>query len=91
MFRLWGKIFKNNEMIRDQVFELESSNLTTEEKTKKGIETLCYDFDLSKPMWFSENHSDYAMISKTSFSDQHFIESIDFDYFEIEIIENDDY
>ena len=88
MFRLWGKLFKNNEMINDLVYE-DTSDSDFLGKTKKGLEYLCYEFDISKPMWFSENKADYQVINKTSFYDHHFIESINFDYFEIEIIEND--
>ena len=88
MFRLWGKLMKNNEIISDHVFELEASDLTLDDKTSSGIEALCYHFDLQKPMWLSDNKNDYRMIGKTQFMEHHFIESIPFDYFEIELIEN---
>lgn len=88
MFRLWGKIIKNNTIISDDVFELDAPSDSKMDKTYKGLEHLCYHFDIQKPMWFSDN-SNYALIGKTRFSDQHFIETINFDYFEIEIIEDD--
>jgi len=88
MFRLWGKIYKNNDIVRDLVFELDQDNLSYEDKVLQGVESLCYQFDLQKPMWFSDNHSELKMIGKSRFMDHHFIESISFDYFEIEIIEN---
>ena len=40
-------------------------------------------------MWFSDNDS-ISMIGKTRFIDHHFIEEITFDYFEIEIIEDEE-
>ncbi len=46
MFRLWGKIIKNNRIIADQVFELKSLDLTLEEKIDQGLESLCYHFDI---------------------------------------------
>ncbi len=88
MFRLWGKIIKNNRIIADQVFELKSLDLTLEEKIDQGLESLCYHFDIQKPMWFTNNGKDFDSIGKTRFTDDHFIETIDFDFFEIEIIEN---
>lgn len=88
MFRLWGKIMKNNDLIDDEVFELEDSNLSLKEKTDLGIKSLCYHFDLQKPMWLSDNDNDFNMLASTRFFNQHFIETIDFDYFEIEVIEN---
>ncbi len=39
-------------------------------------------------MWFNENNKDFALVNKTRFIDHHFIEEINFDYFEIEIIED---
>lgn len=88
MFRLWGKIYKNNDIIDDEVFELDQADLATEEKIKRGMEALCYTFDLQKPMWLSDNHDHILHIGKTRFYEHHFIEQIKFDYFEIEIIEN---
>ena len=89
MFRLWGKIVKNNKIITDHVFEIKPMDLSAKEKIKQGLEVLCYEFDIQKPMWFSDNNS-LAMVGKTRFIDHHFIEDIDFDYFEIEIIEDED-
>ncbi len=87
MFRLWGKIVKNNNIIEDTVFELDASGLKLEEKIDQALEGLCYHFDIQKPMWFKEADQDFALIGKTRFIDHHFIEDINFDYFEIEIVD----
>lgn len=88
MFRLWGRIIKNNRTISDQVFEINSSDLSLEEKINKGLESLCYDFDLQTPLWFNGHDKEFALAGKTRFTDHHFVEDIHFDYLEIEIIEN---
>lgn len=88
MFRLWGKIVENNSIITDHIFELNTLDLSIEEKLNQGLKALCYHFDIQRPMWFSDNDKDITLIGKTSFIGHHFIENIDFDYFEIEIIEN---
>lgn len=88
MFRLWGKLYKNNDIVRDLVFELTSTGLSTEEKIKQGMDYLCYEFDIQKPMWLSDNTRGLTQVGKTRFRDHHFIEEVEFDYFEIEIIEN---
>lgn len=90
MYRLWGKIMKNNEMIDDQVFESTESHLDSDEKLKQGVEALCYHFDLQRPMWFADNTDGIKKIGKTQFLNHHFIENITFDYFEIEVIEDTD-
>ena len=88
MFRLWGKVMKNNKFVADHVFELEGSDLDRRAITDVGIESLCYHFDLQRPMWFSDNDKDFNQFGKTRFTQQHFIETIDFDYFEVEIIDS---
>lgn len=89
MFRLWGKIIKNNRITTDKIFELEAFDLNINEKIDQGLEALCYHFDIQKPLWFKDNNTDFELVGKTRFTDHHFIETIDFDYFEIEIIENE--
>ena len=50
MFRLWGKIFKDNHMLRDTVIE-DDRNDTRTHKIFDSLDQICYDFDLGKPIW----------------------------------------
>lgn len=47
MFRLWGKIFKDNHMLRDTVIE-DDRNDTRTHKIFDSLDQICYDFDLGK-------------------------------------------
>lgn len=87
MFRLWGKIIKNNKIIKDIVIENSNSKLTDSQKLDVSIQEICYMFDLSKPLWLTNNEKEMPLYNKTSFRADHFIDPIDFDYLEIEIIE----
>lgn len=49
MFRLWGKIFKDNHMLRDTVIE-DDRNDTRTHKIFDSLDQICYDFDLGKPI-----------------------------------------
>jgi hypothetical protein len=82
---------KNNEILEDKVYESENVDLELIEKVNQGVISLCYDFDLSRPMWLADNERDIKMVGKTSFYDHHFVDSITFDYFEVEIIEDKEY
>lgn len=86
MFRLWGKIVKKNNMVQNYVFEMQKENLSFEDFLKKGIEDLCNRFDIGNPIWLNDNTTDMNQINKTRFKAHHFIEEIDFDYFEIEYL-----
>ena len=88
MFRLWGKLFKNNRMLRDTVIE-NSSDDTRTHKIFEARDDICYQFDLGKPIWLDSNVTDFKRHRKTRFTSDNFMESIDFDYLEIHIIDED--
>ena len=50
MFRLWAKEFKDNRMLRDMVI-CDDSDETRTHKIFNALEEICYEFDLSKPIW----------------------------------------
>ena len=88
MFKLWGKLFKNNRMLRDTVIE-NSSDDTRTHKIFEALDDICYQFDLGKPIWLDSNVTDFKRHRKTRFTSDNFMESIDFDYLEIHIIDED--
>lgn len=89
MFRLWGKVYKNNKIIQDTVFENDDISITTEKKVSQGLYEICMQFDLQNPIWLKSNYKDLKQFRRTTFRKDHFIEQIDFDFLEIEIIEED--
>ncbi len=88
MFRLWGKIWKDNHLLKDTVFEEDSTDTRTH-KIFRGLEEICYEFDLGKPIWLDKTISEFKRHDKARFSQDNFIEEIPFDYLEIQIIEED--
>lgn len=88
MFRLWAKEFKNNHMLRDTVVCNEDNDTRTH-KIFNALDEVCYRFNLGKPIWLDSNVRDFQRYDKTRFTQDNFIESIDFDYLEIHIIEED--
>ena len=88
MFRLWARTFQNNHMLQDTVICDESDDTRTH-KVFRAIEEVCYQFDLGKPIWLDSTIADFKKHDKTRFTADNFIESIDFDYLEIQVIEED--
>lgn len=86
MFRLWGKIWKENRMVQDMVFE-EQSDDTRTHKIFRGLEEICHTFDLGKPIWLDATIKEFQRHSKARFYQDSFIEEIEFDYLEIQVIE----
>ena len=90
MFRLWGKIWKNNRMAADTVICDDSPDTRTH-KVFRALDEICYTFDLSKPIWLDTNISEFQKHAKVRFYQDSFIDGIDFDYLEIQVIEEDSY
>ena len=88
MFRLWAKLFKENRMIMDTVVEDESADTRTH-KVFHALDEICCRFDLGKPLWLDSTIADFKRHDKTRFTQDNFIEAIDFDYMEIQVIEED--
>ena len=86
MFRLWGKEFKDNRMVRDTVICIEEEDTRTH-KIFRALDEICYEFDLSKPIWLNHTISEFQRHDKARFYQDNFVDSIDFDYLEIHIIE----
>ncbi len=86
MFRLWGKIYKDNRLLKDTVVCDESDNTRTQ-KIFHALDTICYEFDLSKPIWLDSTIAEFKKHDKTRFYQDNFVDSIEFDYLEIHIIE----
>ncbi len=88
MFRLWAKEFENNHMIKDLVIE-DGSDDTRTHKVFRALDEICDQFDLGKPIWLDATVQDFKRHDKARFTQDNFIETIDFDYLEIHVIEED--
>lgn len=87
MFRLWGKIFKENRMLKDMVVCNGDYSLSRTDMIFDAIEKLCYEFDLEQPIWLEATVSEFKRHDKVRFTEDNFIEGIDFDFLEIHVIE----
>ena len=59
------------------------------DKVFHSLDEVCHQFDLGTPIWLDLNISDFKRHNKTRFTQDSFVESIDFDYLEIQVIEED--
>ena len=88
MFRLWAKTFKDNHMLQDTVVEDDSIDTRTH-KVFRALDEVCCRFDLGKPIWLDVTVQDFRRHAKARFYQDNFVESVEFDYLEIQIIEED--
>lgn len=90
MFRIWGKLFKDNHLLKDMVYENSDRTLNRTKKVFAGLHEFCMEFDLQEPIWLDKNIKEFQRVDKTRFDQDNFIESIEFDSLEIQVIEEDD-
>lgn len=89
MFRVWGKLIKKNRLIKDTVIEIEDYSLSRTQKVYRALDEMCYEFDLAKPIWLDINKNDFIRYARTRFTKDSFIEEINFDYLDFQVIEED--
>ena len=86
MFRLWAKQWKDNRIVQDMVV-CEDTDDTRTHKVFRALEEICYSFDFSKPIWLDSTIEEFKRHAKVRFYQDNFVEAIDFDYLEIQVIE----
>ena len=74
MFRIWGKLIKDNHLIKDTTI-CDESNSTRTQKVFHALE--------------ESNIKEFQRHAKTRFRQDSFMEEVDFDYLEFHIIEED--
>lgn len=87
MFRMWAKLMRDNHMLRDIVICNSDYSLSRTQMVFDSLDAICYEFDLGKPIWLDNNVNEFKRHDKTRFTQDSFIETIDFDFLEIQVIE----
>ena len=64
MFRMWGKIWKDNRLVRDTVACISDYSLSRTQMVFQALDEICYTFDLGKPIWLDANIKDFQRFSK---------------------------
>ena len=88
MFRMWIKLWKDNRLVKD----LTAENAEPVNRTKKVFDAMdraCEAWNLPKPIWLQNNLKEFKKSSRTRFGQDSFIESVDFDWLELHVIEED--
>jgi len=88
IMRIWIREFKDNHLKRDTVI----ANYDQDTRTHKvfdALEKACVEFDLCKPIWLEKNIREFKKSSRTKFYQDNFVETIDFDFLDFNVIEED--
>jgi len=83
--KIWAITKKNNKIVLDMIVENSAIEI---DGISKLIAIVCEEFDIGKPLILSKNMMELSEFGRTVFYPADFIESIDFDTFEVEIVED---
>ena len=86
--KIWFKKWKETHLLADITVE-DNSDETRTHKIFNALEKCCSEFDLSRPIWLDSTVREFQKHSKARFTKDAFIDEIDFDYLEIQVIEED--
>lgn len=86
--RIWFKEFKDTHMIRDMVV-VDNTEVNRTKKVFDAIDKMCYEFDLGNPIWLDANINEFKRHARVKFRNDNFIEQLEFDYLEMQVIEED--
>lgn len=86
--RIWFKIWTDAHLVRTETIEDDTDDTRTH-KVFRALEEACIRFDLAKPIWFDSNVSEFQRHAKTRFCKDNFVEETDFDYLEMQVLEED--
>lgn len=83
--KLYGRLSKGTKIIKQAYVEKDDSEGTFHDRLEESLIEVCRKLDIPVPMWLKKNTTEFAMYRKTFFERDQFIESINFDRFEIKI------
>lgn len=84
--RIWAKVLQDHRIMRETVREFASARPSDMEGWSSLLHELCQDLDLCRPVVLRKHVNDLARFSRVVFKPADFIESVDFDEFEIEVL-----
>ena len=86
--RFWVKVFDDTRMIQSETIEDDSEDTRTH-KVFRALEEACNRLDLGKPIWFDANVEEFKRLAKTRFYQGNFVEEVEFDYLELQVLDED--
>ena len=82
--KVWATTVREEKITRDIVFEYE--HISNEDDFVSVLQQICEKLDIPTPVVTYVNFNHYVLFNTTKFKSRDFVESIDFDYFNLEAV-----
>lgn len=83
--RLWAKMMKEGHVQKDLTCERTGDTRT--HRILSVLSEICMKWDLENPIWLESNIRDFQRTNKVRFCRDNFVENIEFDYLEFQVLE----
>jgi hypothetical protein len=87
MYKLWAKKIKNNRIVAS-VTARNKEDIPVQQKRDRCFKEICKKLDISVPLWLSKHEQEFGQFKYVVFYAEDFIDDIDFDKLEIELIDD---
>jgi len=87
MYKLWARKIKTNKIINSFVVK-NKEEISLDEKKDKCLKEICLKLDISVPIWLKKHELEFSQFKYVIFTAQDFIDEIDFDKLEIELLDD---
>ncbi len=86
--KIWFKEWKNSRMLRDVVV-VDDTDDTRTHKVFNAVKEAAYRLDVGTPIWLEAAVNSFKRHAKARFTQDAFMEPVEFDFLEIEVLEED--
>ncbi len=86
--KIWFKEWKNSRMLKDVMIEDHTDDTRTH-KVFNAVKEAAYQLDIGTPIWLDAAVDSFKRHAKARFTQDAFIEPVEFDFLEIEVLEED--
>ena len=77
MAQLWVRVWRKQRIVANLLLPMDQA-------VTPVLEEACRQLDIPRPLWLGKNEREYARFLRTTFIQEHFMESVAFDKLEIE-------
>ncbi|MCX4286503.1 MAG: hypothetical protein OSJ68_04315 [Clostridia bacterium] len=82
--KIWAKTIVEEKITRDLLYEYEA--ITNEDEFINAMQEICGQMDIPTPVATYVNFNHFVLFNNTKFKQRDFVESVDFDVFDIEAV-----
>lgn len=82
--KIWAKTIVEEKITRDLLYEYEA--ITNEDEFITAMQEICGQMDIPTPVATYVNFNHFVLFNNTKFKQRDFVESVDFDMFDIEAV-----